>query len=99
MPWPDPFRKRPTESPWWRHFPRTESRTSRPMPDGAQPVLAVDSFITLNGKPERVRRVLAAKWHAHRYEFVYIVETSAPDHFQPYWFFGQLTIVDPDGDR
>jgi hypothetical protein len=28
---------------------------------------------------------------------VYIVETSAPPPFEPYWFADQLEIVDPDG--
>ena len=68
------------------------------MPDGATPALAVDTVVILNGKPDRKRRILDSEWHWHRYEFVYIVETSAPDYFRPYWFAAQLSVVDTDGD-
>jgi hypothetical protein len=69
------------------------------MPDDARPSLDVGASVTLNGKPASIRRVLATEWHAHRYQFVYIVETSAPDNFRPYWFLAQLTVVGSEGDR
>jgi len=68
------------------------------MPPDAKPSLDVGTVVLLTGKPDRPRRVLSAEWHGHRYEFVYVVETSAPDDFRPYWFLAQLTVVDDDGN-
>jgi len=96
MPWSNPFR-RSRQAPWWRHFPRTESRTYRPQPPDAKPALEVGIFVLLTGKPDRPRRVLSSEWHGHRYEFVYVVETSAPNNFKPYWFIAQLAVV-ADGE-
>lgn len=64
------------------------------MPPNAKPALEVGTQVLLKGKPDRTRRILESEWHAHRYEFVYIIETSAPDDFKPYWFLGQLEVVD-----
>ncbi|WP_144059446.1 hypothetical protein [Rhodopirellula sp. SWK7] len=86
-------------SPWWRHFPRVESRKCCSMPVGASPELTVGTIIKLAGKPDRTRRILDSEWHLHRYEFVYIVETSAQNNFRPYWFAAQLTVVGSGGDR
>jgi hypothetical protein len=54
--------------------------------------------VRLRGKPEKIRRVLKSEWHRHRYEFVYVVETSAPQSFDPYWFIEQLKLV-PRGEH
>jgi len=51
--------------------------------------------VRLIGRPARIRRVLKAEWHRHRQRFVYIVETSAPPPFEPYWFAEQLVIAPP----
>ena len=48
----------------------------------------------MKGKPDRTRRVLACEWHWIRYEFVYVVETSARKHFKPYWFADQLQVAE-----
>ncbi|EMI40261.1 hypothetical protein RRSWK_07221 [Rhodopirellula sp. SWK7] len=69
------------------------------MPVGASPELTVGTIIKLAGKPDRTRRILDSEWHLHRYEFVYIVETSAQNNFRPYWFAAQLTVVGSGGDR
>lgn len=75
---------------WWMQFPRPESRTPRePRPED-RPLLAQGDLVRLRGKPDRARRVLRAEWHWHRHAFVYIVETNAPSHFEPYWFFEQM---------
>jgi hypothetical protein len=51
--------------------------------------------VRLRGKPERRRRVIAVEWHPYRYQYVYVVETSAPPYFQlsPYWFYDQVFLV------
>lgn len=79
---------------WWRSYPNVESRQPRqPTPDDV-PDQRLDpgASIRLKGKPDRVRRVLKVEWHSHRYQYVYIVETSAPAPFEPYWFADQLEI-------
>jgi hypothetical protein len=77
---------------WWRHFPKIESRPCvAPSPgDCPDPRFPVGAAVRLVGRPERVRRVLRAEWHWHRQQFVFVVETSAPLPFAPYWFAGQL---------
>jgi|GEM_PF-3012315 len=81
-------------SPWWRQFPKTESRRPRQPTSGDQPHLAPGDLVRLREKPERFRRVLNVEWHYHRHEYVYIVETSAT-RFAPYWFHAQL-LPEPD---
>jgi hypothetical protein len=83
----------PHSPPWWKQFPKRESRWPRaPGPDD-RPVFRVGDLVRLKGKPERARRVLDVVWHRHRYQYVYIVETSAPG-FEPYWFAEQLLPVE-----
>ncbi|WP_146209622.1 hypothetical protein [Vitiosangium sp. GDMCC 1.1324] len=77
---------------WWKQFPRRESRTPREPGAGDRPALAVGDVVRLKGRPERVRCVLAMEWHWIRYEYVYVVETTAPGGFQPYWFKDQLLL-------
>ena len=84
-----------TLAPWWALFTDNESRECRSEPDGACPELEIGTMVRLTGKPELKRRVIGAEWHSHRYEFVYIVETSAEGWFRPYWFLAQLTVVGP----
>lgn len=65
--------------------PRPPRSTDRPAPR-----LAVGAAVRLGGKPDLVRRVLAVEWHGTRRKISYILETSAPASFQPYWFTGQI---------
>lgn len=75
---------------WWMQFPKVEPRNPRECTPADYPQLDVGAFVRLRGKPEQLRRVMKVEWHWHRYEFVYIVETSARSHFEPYWFYEQL---------
>lgn len=80
-------------SPWWKHFPRTENRKCHPRPGPAdRQELQPGDVVRLKLKSELPRRVIRSEWHCHRYEFVYIIETSAQPPFEPYWFFDQLEI-------
>lgn len=74
---------------WWMQFPRIESRRAREPAPGQRPRLEPGAVVRLRGKPDKRRCVLKTEWHRHRYEFVYIVETSATG-FRPYWFYEQL---------
>lgn len=87
---------------WWRYYPRPSRspRVNEP-PQDFHPVLQVGDLVRLKGKPEVVRRVLGIEWHCYRYEYVYIVETSASRFYYeaearshnpswPYWFAPQL---------
>ncbi len=83
---------------WWIQYPKPSCSKiiSEPFPD-LRPVFQVGDFVRLKDKPDRARKVLNVDWHCHRYEFVYIVETSAPDFFgygltSPYWFAPQLIL-------
>lgn len=77
--------------PWWLSYPKIESRKFKAKPDFAKPELDVGQYVLLAGKPDRPRKILETEWHAHRYEFVYIVETSA-QYFKPYWFRDKLIL-------
>lgn len=55
--------------------------------------VTIGDVVRLKLRPERLRRVIKSEWHRHRYEFVYIIETSARVPFEPYWFFAQLDTV------
>ncbi len=80
-------------SQWWKQYPVRGSRSPYP-PDGVpDPRFVVGASVRLRGKPELIRRVLAVEWHSIRREFSYIVETTAPLPFQPYWFAEQLLVV------
>jgi len=77
---------------WWRQFPKIELRPCRAAspsdcPDARFPVGAV---VRLVERPKRVRRVLRVEWHWYRQQFVFVIETSAPPQFEPYWFAAQL---------
>jgi len=54
-------------------------------------------LVQLVDRPGRSRRVLAVAWHAHCRQYAYVVETSAPDGFRPYWFASQLALVSMTG--
>jgi hypothetical protein len=74
---------------WWMSYPKIESRKLKAKPLFAKPDLEVGQYILLSGKPDKPRKILEIEWRAHRYEFVYIVETSA-ENFKPYWFRDKL---------
>jgi hypothetical protein len=76
---------------WWMSYPKIESRKLKRNPLFAKPELEVGQYVFLTGKLDRPREILETEWHAHRYEFVYIVETSA-QHFKPYWFRDKLVL-------
>src|SRR5262249_3144494 len=81
---------------WWVRYPKPGlSRMVPDPPSGTVPEFAKGKVVRLRGKPEKERRVLAVEWHRHRYEFVYVVETSAPSGFYPYWFGERLELVPP----
>jgi hypothetical protein len=79
---------------WWVQYqkPSCSKMVVSPLP-GVTPAFQEGQLIRLRGKPEKPRRVLAVEWHRHRYEFVYVVETSAPIWLRPYWFGPQLELV------
>lgn len=80
---------------WWKHFPRTESRRRRDPTPLDRPGLQPGEAVRLKRKPQLARRVIKVQWHAHRYEYVYVIETSARPPFEPYWFLGQLEREPP----
>lgn len=82
-------------NPWWKHFPHTESRSPRDPTTVDQPALQAGDVVRLKLKPDIARRVIKVQWHAHRYEYVYVIETSARSPFEPYWFLGQLKKEPP----
>jgi hypothetical protein len=85
------------EKKWWMSFPEIESRIIKPEPYGPPPNYKVGDKIKLHQRPERIRKVLEIQWHMHRYQWVYIVETSASDSgscFKPYWFEDKLELVE-----
>jgi hypothetical protein len=61
--------------------------------DCPDPRFPVGAVVQLIARPDRNRRVIRTEWHWHRQEFVYVIETSAPPPFEPYWFAGQLMGV------
>ena len=78
---------------WWMSFPKIESRKCIPIPFGSSPEYVVGDPVRLVQKPGRVRKVLKVEWHGHRYQWVYVVETSTSDSggvFEPYWFGDKL---------
>ena len=83
---------------WWRQFPKIESRpcVAQSPGDRPDPRFPIGSAVRLVGRSGRVRRVLRAEWHWHRRQFVFMVKTSAPGGFRPYWFAGQLVGLDQD---
>ena len=85
---------------WWRQFPAVESGpcVPRSASDSPDPQLALGTAVRLVGRPEQVRRVLRSEWHRHRQQFVYVVETSAPAPFEPYWFAGQLVVAEANAE-
>ena len=84
----------PNRHVWWRQYLEVESRQPRqPSPnDMPAPRLTPGASIRLKGKPDRIRAVLKVEWHRHRYQYVYVVETSARTLFEPYWFADQLEV-------
>lgn len=85
---------------WWRQFPKIESRRCVPQSpaDHPDPRFPVGTLVRLVARPERVRRVLRSEWHWHRQQFVFVIETSAPLPFEPYWFAGQLAVAEPEAE-
>ena len=78
---------------WWASFPAIESRKCRDVPFGPPPAHAVGDRVRLKARPARARSVLKVEWHRHRYQWVYVVETTASDlgwAFEPYWFADKL---------
>jgi hypothetical protein len=81
---------------WWRRFPKIESRKCIPQSptDRPDPRFAPGTLVRLVARPDRIRRVLQSEWHWHRQQFVYIIETSAPPPFKPYWFVAQIAVAE-----
>lgn len=83
---------------WWMSYPKIENRKIKPKPFGPPPKYSVGDKIRFTiKKRERTREILKVEWHSHRYEWVYVVETSATDlgkDFEPYWFEDKLEYVD-----
>lgn len=82
---------------WWMSFPEIESRKLISEPFGDPPTFKVNEMVKLIQKPERTRKVLKVEWHGHRYQWVYIIETSASDkksYFEPYWFEDKLKLAE-----
>lgn len=82
---------------WWMSFPKIESRKLIFEPFGEPAAFKVGDIIRLKHKPERSRKVLKVEWHMHRYQWVYVVETSANDkgwYFEPYWFEDKIERVE-----
>lgn len=82
---------------WWVQYPKPSCSGIVAEPtENARPFFSVGDFVRLKGKPDRLRRVLSIEWHCHRYEFVYIIETSVRSTFgyydSPYWFEPQLVL-------
>ena len=84
---------------WWRQFPVIESRRCVPQSstDSPDPRFPTGTMVRLIARPDRVRRVLRSEWHWHRQQFVFVIETSARQAFEPYWFAGQLEVADEPG--
>jgi hypothetical protein len=80
---------------WWVQYPEPScsARRSEPSAD-LQPLYSVGDLVRLVGKPDCIREVLVVEWHCHRYEYVYVVETSA-QAIVPYWFAPQLVREPP----
>ena len=65
-------------------------------PFGPLPEFKIGDRVRLSQKPERIRKVLKIEWHMHRYQWVYIIETSACEKkniFEPYWFANKLESI------
>lgn len=75
---------------WWMRFPNKDSREPKNPDPQALPKMHVGDLVHLKAKPDKGRKVLFVEWHFYRHEYVYIIETSAPLNFRPYWFFDQL---------
>ena len=78
---------------WWMQFPKIESRKTIMKPVDKKPDWLPGSYVSIKLKPEKKRMIIKAEWHRHRYEFVYVIETSAIN-FEPYWFSAQLEFID-----
>ncbi len=82
---------------WWMSYPKIENRKLISEPFGDPPIFKVNEKVKLVQKPERTRKILKVEWHGHRYQWVYIIETSASDkksYFEPYWFGDKLKLVE-----
>ncbi len=82
---------------WWMSFPKIESRKLMLEPFGEPAKYKVGDVIRFKYKPERNRKILKVEWHMHRYQWVYIVETSATDsgwYFEPYWFEDKIELIE-----
>ncbi len=78
---------------WWMSFQKIESRKAIHEPFGTPPKYKIGDIVILIQKPGRLRKVLDVRWHAYRYRWVYIIDTSASDKgllFEPYWFADKL---------
>ena len=78
---------------WWMSFPKIESRKMISQPFGESPIFSVGEKVVLCDRPERKRKILSVHWHRHRYQWVYVVETTCSDrgdNFKPYWFADKL---------
>lgn len=82
----------PRKSPWWSRRTPTSLREPRgPLPaEQPDPRFRPGTFVRLVGRPNRLRRVLRTEWHRHQQTYVYVIETSAPPPFEPYWFAESL---------
>ena len=82
---------------WWMSFPRIESRKIKPEPFGPAAKFKVGDHVRFKeNKTKRNRKILKVEWHMHRYQWVYIIETSSTDrnhYFEPYWFEAKLELI------
>ncbi|MDD4964341.1 MAG: hypothetical protein PHI11_10545 [Gallionella sp.] len=85
---------KPQKSPWWKRYPKAESRWPREpgTDDIPAPHLTVGTLVRLRGKPDKARAILKVEWHWIRYCYVYVVEASGGS--VPYWFADQLMPED-----
>jgi len=81
--------------PWWQILPAGSGLVPRAPGAAETPAYAIGTLVRLQGKPDRLRRIIEIQWHSYRWVYVYVVETSTSDrrrHFKPYWFQPQLTV-------
>jgi len=79
------------------YYPRESRRYRSSGPDLPPPEIPIGWYVRLIDKPERIRKILDAEWHGHRYRYCYRIETSTTDagEFCPaYWFEEQLEPID-----
>ena len=83
-------------------YPRESRKIRYPDKPLPPPDYLVGSEVRLKGKPGRVRKILKAEWHMHRYRYCYTIETQTSDsgrYCPAYWFVEQLIPVEESDQR